>query len=255
MNIAESDHVLDVGCGVGGPAREIASFAGCHITGITLNQYQVNRATLYTSKRNGLSERVNFIQGNFMQMPFDDGTFDKVYAIEATCHAPTLEGVYREIHRVLKPGGTFGVYEWVLTETYNADDPDHRRVSLGIEQGDGISQLFTISDAREGLINAGFEITYEENLAQKGDVVPWYYPLAGDLTQVRSLWDLVTVFRMTRVGRFFTQTSLGLLERVGLAPKGTKRVGESLGYAADCLVEGGQRDLFTPMMLFVCKKK
>lgn len=48
-------------------------------------------------------------------MPFPDNTFDAVYAIEATVHAPSLAGVYSEIFRVLKPGGTFGVYEVSLS--------------------------------------------------------------------------------------------------------------------------------------------
>jgi sterol 24-C-methyltransferase len=45
-------------------------------------------------------------------IPFPDNSFDAAYAMEATVHAPSLEGVYSEIFRVLKPGGTFGVYEW-----------------------------------------------------------------------------------------------------------------------------------------------
>ena len=49
-------------------------------------------------------------------MSFPDNSFDAVYAIEATVHAPKLEGVYGEIFRVLKPGGVFGVYEWLMTD-------------------------------------------------------------------------------------------------------------------------------------------
>ena len=75
------------------------------------------------------------------QMSFEDNSFDAVYAIEATVHAPTLEGIYGEIFRVLKPGGVFGVYEWLMTDKYNNDDPHHRELRLGIEQVDGISNM------------------------------------------------------------------------------------------------------------------
>jgi sterol 24-C-methyltransferase len=57
--------ILDVGCGVGGPARSIASFTGCHVTGITINKVQVARAKLY-SEQEGLADCVDFIEGDFM---------------------------------------------------------------------------------------------------------------------------------------------------------------------------------------------
>lgn len=57
--------VLDVGCGVGGPAREMVKFAGCHVTGLNINEYQVQRATNYAAKEK-LSHKLKFVQGDFM---------------------------------------------------------------------------------------------------------------------------------------------------------------------------------------------
>jgi len=57
--------VLDVGCGVGGPAREIAKFAGVNITGLNNNDYQIERATRY-AKLDGLEDQVKFVKGDFM---------------------------------------------------------------------------------------------------------------------------------------------------------------------------------------------
>ena len=68
-----------------------------------------------------------------MQMSFPEASFDAVYAIEATVHAPSLEGVYGQIYKVLKPGGTFGVYEWVMTDNYDPDNVEHRKICRGIE--------------------------------------------------------------------------------------------------------------------------
>ena len=98
--------VLDVGCGVGGPAREIARFADVEIIGVNNNDFQIGRARKYTA-RAGLSDQVTFRKGDFMKLSeqFGEGYFDAVYAIEATVHAPTFEGVYGEILKVLKPGG------------------------------------------------------------------------------------------------------------------------------------------------------
>ena len=57
--------VLDVGCGVGGPAREIAKFTGAHVTGLNNNDYQIERATHYAAKE-GLSNQTKFVKGDFM---------------------------------------------------------------------------------------------------------------------------------------------------------------------------------------------
>lgn len=57
--------VLDMGCGVGGPARQISSFTGCHVTGININQYQVDRATVYAQKHE-MANNLEFVQGDFM---------------------------------------------------------------------------------------------------------------------------------------------------------------------------------------------
>ncbi|KAF5016668.1 hypothetical protein F66182_11578, partial [Fusarium sp. NRRL 66182] len=91
MGLKEGMKVLDVGCGVGGPAREIVKFAGVNVVGFNNNDYQIQRATRY-AEREGLSDKLTFQKGDFMQMPFPDNSFDAVYAIEATVHAPSLEG-------------------------------------------------------------------------------------------------------------------------------------------------------------------
>ena len=63
--IKDGDKVLDVGCGVGGPAREIAKFTGAHITGLNNNDYQIDRATRYALKE-GLKDQLDFVKGDFM---------------------------------------------------------------------------------------------------------------------------------------------------------------------------------------------
>lgn len=68
MGIKEGMKVLDVGCGVGGPAREIAKFTGAHITGLNNNDYQIDRATHYAAKE-GLSNQLDFVKGDFMVSP------------------------------------------------------------------------------------------------------------------------------------------------------------------------------------------
>ncbi|KAK8914869.1 Sterol 24-C-methyltransferase [Metarhizium anisopliae] len=280
IGIKEGMKVLDVGCGVGGPAREIAKFTGAHITGLNNNDYQIDRATHYAQKE-GLSNQLDFVKGDFMvsgtmanapfvvfrggiiedeeltgwqQMSFEDNTFDAVYAIEATVHAPTLEGIYSQIFRVLKPGGVFGVYEWLMTDEYDNDNLHHREIRLGIEQGDGISNMCKVSDALEAMKAAGFELLRAEDLADRPDPLPWYWPLSGELRYIQTIGDIFTIVRMTTWGRTIAHNLAGLLETLRLAPAGTKKTADSLALAADCLVAGGREKLFTPMYLMVGRK-
>lgn len=189
-------------------------------------------------------------------MPFPDNSFDAVYAIEATVHAPSLEGVYSEIFRVLKPGGIFGVYEWMMTEKFNNDDLDHRRIRLHIEEGDGIAQMFKISDGIAAIKAAGFHLESGKDLAadDKDSQAPWYWPLDSDLRYANTLWDAITILRMNKWGRLVAHNFFSILERIRILPVGTRKTAESLGKAADALVEGGKKKLFTPMYLMVARK-
>lgn len=253
MGIKPGMKVLDVGCGIGGPAREIARFTGCQIVGLNNNDYQIARANNWAEK-NKMSDQLQFVKGDFMQMDFEDASFDAVYAIEATVHAPKLEGVYGEIYRVLKPGGTFGVYEWVLTDKFDEENAYHREVAYGIEIGDGIPKMYKREVAEVALQKVGFKIELETDLADCGDDIPWWYPLSGDWRYVQTFGDLLTFLRTSTLGRWATTQGTGLLEKLGIAPQGSRKVTEALEQAAVHLVNGGRDSLFTPMLLFVCKK-
>jgi sterol 24-C-methyltransferase len=134
MSLRPGMRVLDIGCGVGGPAREIARFSGARITGVNNNDFQIARARKYTAKA-GLEDQVDYAKGDFMSLSeqFGEGQYDAsefinirrhhahclVYAIEATVHAPTFEGIYGEIFKCLKPGGV--VRYCHLFSRYSAD--------------------------------------------------------------------------------------------------------------------------------------
>ncbi|KAK1496955.1 hypothetical protein CCUS01_13236 [Colletotrichum cuscutae] len=254
IDIKKDMKVLDVGCGVGGPAREIAKFTGAYITGLNINEYQVERATRYAVKSK-LDKQVQFVQGDFMNISFEDNTFDAVYAIEATVHAPSLQDVYSEIFRVLKPGGVFGVYEWVMTEKYDNEDLRLRKIRIDIEQGDGIANMVKASEAVRAFQAAGFEMIQNEDMAERPDPSPWYWPLdAGSWRHAQTVGDLLYTFRMTGLGRAFTHGFLGLMETLRLAPPGMMKMSDSLCVAADALVLGGKEKIFTPMYLLVGRK-
>jgi sterol 24-C-methyltransferase len=244
LKLGAGNLVLDSGCGVGGPAREIASFSGAKVIGLNNNAYQVQRANKHT-KDQKLSHLVSFVKGNFMDIPFEQGTFDGVYAIEATCHAPDKDGVYSQIFRVLKPGACFAGYEWCMTDKYDPSNQAHRDIKLGIEVGDGIPDLATTREVIAALRRVGFEVLEFSDLAYESQI-PWYQPLDGKMS--------LSNFRQTKVGRWFTHKFVTILEFLRVAPQGSVKTHDFLIQAADSLCAGGKLDIFTPMFFFLARK-
>lgn len=253
MGIGKGDKVLDVGCGVGGPMRNISKFSGADVTGITINDYQVRVGNKYCADL-GLENQCRLIQGDFQKIGerFEAGTFDAAYAIEATCHSPDRVQCFNGVAKALKKGGTFVGYEWVMLPEcgYNKNNPDHLRVKEGIEVGNGLPTLTTGKEVKEALEAAGFEVItcYDANQNQfSKQEIPWFETLAGRYT--------FRGFRMTRLGRICTHLSVSILEFLGIAPTGSTRVSALLNATALDLVEGGQKQLFTPSYFFKAVKK
>jgi len=105
--------VLDIGSGVGGPARALAASHGCLVTGVDLSEPFVDAAR-YLTERTGQSGQVSFRTASALELPFDDGHFDVVLLQHVAMNIADRARLYREIRRVLKPGGKFATYDVVL---------------------------------------------------------------------------------------------------------------------------------------------
>jgi ubiquinone/menaquinone biosynthesis C-methylase UbiE len=114
LGLASGMQVLDIGSGIGGPARYFAGALGCSVTGIDLTEEFVQAATGLT-RRVGLADRVSFQQGSALALPFPDGRFDRATLIHVGMNIADKATLFAEVHRVLKPGGRFGVYEVMRT--------------------------------------------------------------------------------------------------------------------------------------------
>jgi sterol 24-C-methyltransferase len=250
LQVKKGDSVLDVGCGVGGPLREIAAFTGASVTGLNNNAFQISRGEVM-NKRTGRHDNCGFIKADFMNIPKPDNSYDGVYQIEATCHAPDAVGCYSEIFRVLKPGGIFASYEWCLTDDYDENNPEHRAIRQDILLGNGLPTARTTHEVLAALKEAGFEILEEEDLVKTADI-PWYEPIDPyrRWSPFRDFWS----FKTTSWGRNITHYFVLGLEKLGIAPKGSVNVSGFLKKGADALVAGGKTNTYTVMYLTVARK-
>ena len=105
--------VLDIGCGVGGPARFLAETYGCRVTGVDLSEPFVEAAR-YLTDRTGQSDRISFETANALNLPFEQNTFDVVLLQHVAMNIPDRPALYKEIRRVLTSNGRFATFDVVL---------------------------------------------------------------------------------------------------------------------------------------------
>ncbi len=144
--------VLDIGCGIGGPARYLATTFGCRVTGIDLTADFIDAARLLTEKM-GLRDLVDFECADATRLPFGDATFDVVWSQNVTMNIEDREGLYAAIHQVLEPGGIFSMTE--LGQGPNGA-PDY---PLPWARDPSYNFLVTPERTRALLQGAGFRIT------------------------------------------------------------------------------------------------
>jgi MPBQ/MSBQ methyltransferase len=103
-------HWLDVGAGLGGASRHAALYWGCNVTGIDITP-EFCRVSAELTAAVGLSDRIKVVEGSALAMPFGEGQFDGAFTQHAGMNIADKPTLYREVHRVLKPGARFGLYD------------------------------------------------------------------------------------------------------------------------------------------------
>jgi sarcosine/dimethylglycine N-methyltransferase len=148
VGITAEMSVLDVGSGVGGPARFLAETYGCRVTGVDLSEPFVDAAR-YLAERTGQSGQVSFETASALDLPFDDSHFDVVLLQHVAMNISDRARLYREIRRVLKSGGRFAIYDVVL----NSGEPHY---PVPWARSPATSFLLTAAATREAIEPAGF---------------------------------------------------------------------------------------------------
>ncbi len=181
--IGADTHVLDVCCGVGGPARYLADRLGCRVTGVDVTRSRIEAARRFTELV-GLGHLVDFCHGDAQAMPFATACFDVVIGQEAFAHVPDKARLIGECARVVKPGGRIAFTDILRRETLTPEA--YRR----LQEEMTFLTLETAAGYRDLLRNAGCQIL------ECDDLGAWWTEILKDrLAMYRSLKE-------TTVARF-----------------------------------------------------
>ena len=151
LKVAPTDHLLDVGSGIGGPARYMAHRFGCRVTGIDLTAEYCEVAR-HLTRLLAMESQVEFELGDALAMPFADATFDGAYSMNVSMNIADKAALYGEVRRVLKPGSWLMLSELAKGPGAPLDYPTPWAATAST------SFLATPEETRNGLEAAGFEI-------------------------------------------------------------------------------------------------
>lgn len=151
MRLNNAARVLDIGSGLGGPARTIAEAYGCHVTGVDLAPAFCDAAAVLSDWVR-LGSRVAFRQGDATDLPFENNQFDAAMTIHVAMNIPDKDKMYGEAHRVIKPDGIFAVYDVLRGEGGDVLFP------VPWARDPSISHLSTPAEMDSLLAGAGFRV-------------------------------------------------------------------------------------------------
>jgi sarcosine/dimethylglycine N-methyltransferase len=169
--------VLDVCCGLGGPARWIAYQIGCSVTGLDLTQSRIDSAHRLTA-RVGLGRLVDFVQGDATAMPLPDAHFDRVYGQEAWVHIPDKDALLSECFRITKPDGVLVFTD--IVSRLPLTDAEAAQMASEMQ----FPSIVTAARYLEAATAAGFEVERSDDLSST-----WRGILIARLDMYRSLKD------------------------------------------------------------------
>ena len=159
MKLRSGMHLLDVGCGIGGPARYFAEQQGCRVTGVDLTEEFVRIAESLT-KITGLEKLVTFRRASALELPFEKDGFDGAYMIHVGMNLADKAGAFREMARVLKPGARFTIFAFMAASKEKFSFP------VPWAPTEETSFVSARDAYRKALRAAGFEVEHERDRRQ-----------------------------------------------------------------------------------------
>ena len=216
LELSADNHALDVGCGIGGTSRFVASRFGCRVTGIDLTPEFVSTGQSLCDWV-GLTGQVTLTQGDATAMPFSDESFDAAFMLHVGMNIANKTALFEEVYRLITPGAVFGIYDVMQTSDEILNYP------VPWSSSPDTSALATREQYIEALGQAGFE-----------------------LIKIRD--------RREFAAEFFAETRRRMEEVGGSPPLGVHiAMGESAPVKINNMVENIASGRVSPVEIIVCK--
>jgi tocopherol O-methyltransferase len=163
--IEAGDKVVDIGCGMGGSSRLLASRYGCDVTGVTLSAFQRRWASM-ASMRYGLGQQTRFVRADAESIDFPAETFDAVWSIECTEHLFDKPAFVRRAAQWLKPGGAMAICAWLAGPNLDAGQ---RQQVFDVCEGFFCPSLATSDEYVGWFRDAGLEVEFVADWTKQVD--------------------------------------------------------------------------------------
>lgn len=236
--------ILDLGCGRGRVAAHVASYSRGRavVTGLNIDPDQVAQARSFNLThvhRHGQAGNTNtFVVHDFntLPLPFPNEHFDALYEIQALSLCRDLPSLFRDLHRITKPGARISLLEWVALPAFDATNPEHAALMARVKPLIGAVGTPTPESVARDLERAGFRVVRNENASVTSHGFQW------------PLIERVDVyFRVLRRG-------VHLLVRAGILPKHFKVLVDRLCLDGEAFVEMDRKGLVTTSWWWVAER-
>jgi len=173
LRVGQGSNVLDLGCGVGGPLRAVARLTGANVTGITINEFQVQRAREITSKLTPyMQERCHYDVQDYLNIKgYPENFFDAAFYMESSLHCENRTQTFAEAYRLLKPGGRLVAMEYVTLDGWDEKNPEHVELMRKHLSGNGAARTPSIEQDLAMVRDAGFQVGEHFDFMRYGDKI------------------------------------------------------------------------------------
>lgn len=197
LALAKGSRVLDIGCGRGRVASHVAKLTGAQVTGINIDPDQLESARRF-AMGNGLETQCQFKIGdlNEIPFPFGDNSLDAIYQIQVFSLSKNLEKLFRELYRMLKPGGKLACLDWVRLAKYDEQNPHHSSLMKRIKPLIGAIGTPSAEEYVAFLKKAGFDVLISENASIDGLQAPLIENADRFFTRVTRLTNLLVRWKV-----------------------------------------------------------
>lgn len=235
LGVKKGSRVLDIGCGRGRIASHVASFTGANVTGLNIDSNQLESARRFI-KGNGLTENCAFVHAdlNHHPFPFADNSLDAVYEVQALSLCKNLNALFKEVYRILKPGGCVACLDWARLPNYSPENPHHADLMRRVKPLIGAIGTPSIEEYVKALEESGFQVLINENASIDGLQAPL----------------------IENADKFFTRVTrlINTLVKCRLLPKHFKTLFDRLVLDGPAFVEADRLRISTSCHYIVAKK-